>query len=162
MQTSESACWDTEQENWDIPTTMNSAGIRMRRKQKITLRTGHPSLFKSLKFLGLRTKVSHAATVRVHTKKYLCAERWGGRRRELGNKSGSMVILDIVAVWYQGDQQRQVNEPDEGREEVECGEKREESCFIRGQGDAIDMSLAYHPIFFSQPRFGNPSNLPLR
>jgi hypothetical protein len=76
-----------EQESWDIPTTMNSAGIRMRRKKKMALRTGHPSVFKSLKLLGLKTRESHAATVSVHTKKYLWADRWGGRRRELGNKS---------------------------------------------------------------------------
>jgi hypothetical protein len=76
-----------EQESWDIPTTMNSAGIRMRTKKKMALRTGHPSVFKSLKLLGLKTRESHAATVSVHTKKYLWADRWGGRRRELGNKS---------------------------------------------------------------------------
>ena len=76
FQTSESACcWDTEHEGWDIPTMMNSAGIRTRRKKKMVLRTGHPSDFKSLKLLGLKTKESHAATVRVHTKKYLWAER---------------------------------------------------------------------------------------
>jgi len=34
----------------------------------------------------------------VHTKKYLCAERWGGRRRELGSRSGLIVTLDITVV----------------------------------------------------------------
>jgi hypothetical protein len=102
---------------------MNSTGIRMRRKKKMALRTGHPSVFKSLKLLGLNTRESHAATVRVHTKKYLCADRWGGRRRELGSKSGLMVIFvaDMMLVGYQGYERRWLDEPDKG------GEKREES-----------------------------------
>ena len=43
--------------------------------------TGHSEVFMSLHARGERTRVSHAATVSVHTKKYLCAERWGGRLR---------------------------------------------------------------------------------
>jgi len=121
MQISGSILGGTEQESWDIPTMMNSAGIRMRRKKKMTLRTGHPSVFKSLKLLGLNTRESHAATVRVQTKKYLCADRWGGRRRELGNKSGLMVMLvaDMMLVGYQGDERRWLKEPNKGRKERE-------------------------------------------
>jgi hypothetical protein len=59
----------------DIPTMVNSAGIRKRRKKKMALSTGQPSDLRSFQLLGVKTKVSHAATVRVHTKKYLCAER---------------------------------------------------------------------------------------
>jgi hypothetical protein len=50
---------------------MNSMGIRKRRKKKIILRTGHPSVLRSFQLLGLNTRESQAATVRVHTKKYL-------------------------------------------------------------------------------------------
>jgi hypothetical protein len=50
---------------------MNSTGIKNRRKKNIDLRTGHPSDLKSFQLLGLNTRVSHAATVRVQTKKYL-------------------------------------------------------------------------------------------
>lgn len=61
------------------------------------LSTGHPpSDLWSFQLLGLRTRVSHAATVRVHTKKYLWAERWGERRREFGRRSGLSVTFAIV------------------------------------------------------------------
>lgn len=59
----------------DIPTTVNSAGIRKRRKINMFFRIGHPSDLRSFQLLGVKTSVSQAATVRVHTKKYLCAER---------------------------------------------------------------------------------------
>lgn len=61
----------------------------------MVLSTGHPSVLKSLKLLGVSTRVSHAATVRVHTKKYLWAERCGGRFRESGRRSGLSVRFDI-------------------------------------------------------------------
>jgi hypothetical protein len=61
----------TDQLGWDIPTMINSTGIRMRRKKNIIFKTGHPSVLRSFQLLGLKTKESHAATVRVHTKKYL-------------------------------------------------------------------------------------------
>jgi hypothetical protein len=79
-----------------MPTMTNSTGIRKRRKKNRVLRTGQPSDLKTFQLLGLNTKVSQAATVRVHTKKYLWAERWGERLRELGNKSGPIVMLDIL------------------------------------------------------------------
>lgn len=83
-------------ENNDIPTTINSAGIKKRRKKKIVLRIGHPSIRKSVQLFGLRTRVSQAATVRVHTKKYLWAERRGGRRREFGRSSRPREALDMI------------------------------------------------------------------
>jgi hypothetical protein len=55
----------------DIPTMVNSAGMRMRRRKNMVLSAGHPSDLRSFQLLGLKTSVSHAATVRVHTKKYL-------------------------------------------------------------------------------------------
>jgi hypothetical protein len=83
----------------DIPTMVNSAGIRKRRKKNMDLSAGHPSDLKSFQLLGLNTRVSHAATVRVHTKKYLWAERCGGRRREFGRRSGLSVRLEDIGVW---------------------------------------------------------------
>lgn len=77
---------------------MNSAGIRIRRTKKMVLRTGHPSDLRSFQLLGLKTSVSHAAMVRVQTKKYLWAESRGGRLRELGSMSGLSVMLDMVKV----------------------------------------------------------------
>lgn len=52
----------------------------------MTLRMGHPGDLRSLHVLGDKTRVSHAATVRVQTRKYLCALRWGGRLRESGRR----------------------------------------------------------------------------
>lgn len=40
--------------------------------------------------LGLSTRVSHAATVSVHTKKYLCADKCGGRFKYGGNRSAGL------------------------------------------------------------------------
>jgi len=59
------------EESYDVPTTTNSTGMTKRRKKKIVLSIGHPSDLKSFQLLGLRTRVSQAATVRVQTKKYL-------------------------------------------------------------------------------------------
>ena len=59
--------------------------------------TGHSEVFMSLHARGERTRVSHAATVSVQTKKYLCALRWGGRLREGGR---SDVISAIVSVFF--------------------------------------------------------------
>ena len=55
----------------DVPTMVNSTGMRMRRIKKMALSAGHPSDLRSFQLLGLRTGVSQAATVRVQTKKYL-------------------------------------------------------------------------------------------
>jgi hypothetical protein len=77
---------------------VNSIGIRWRRKRNMTLSTGHPSDLKSFQLLGLKTRVSHAATVRVHTKKYLCAERCGGRFREFGRRPGLSVMFEDIGV----------------------------------------------------------------
>ena len=67
---------------WGIPTTVNSIGMNRRKKWNSIFRTGHPSLFFiSLQVRGERTSVSHAATVKVQTKKYLCALKWGGKLR---------------------------------------------------------------------------------
>jgi hypothetical protein len=69
-----------------IPTTTNSMGMKILKKLYKILRTGHPSfVFTILHERGERTRVSHAATVRVQTKKYLWAERWGGRSRDGGS-----------------------------------------------------------------------------
>lgn len=40
---------------------------------------------------GVKTRVSHAATVRVHTRKYLCALRWGDKLSSLGRLRPDMV-----------------------------------------------------------------------
>jgi hypothetical protein len=58
-------------EDEDIPTMVNSTGIKTRRKKNMALSTGHPSDLRSFQLLGVKTRESHAATVRVHTKKYL-------------------------------------------------------------------------------------------
>lgn len=59
-----------------------------------TLSTGHPSILKRRQVRGDKTRVSHAATVKVHTKKYLCADRCGGRLREGGSWSAREAIVD--------------------------------------------------------------------
>jgi hypothetical protein len=82
----------------DIPTMVNSTGIRKRRKKNMDLSAGHPSDLRSFQLLGDKTRVSHAATVRVHTKKYLCAERCGGRFREFGRRSGLRVTFEDIGV----------------------------------------------------------------
>ena len=52
------------------PTTTNSSGMNTRKKWKRTLRAGQPGVLSSLQVLGDSTRVSHAATVRVQTRKY--------------------------------------------------------------------------------------------
>ena len=69
----------------------NSTGIKTLRKWKRILSAGHPGVLRRRHVRGDRTSVSHAATVRVQTKKYLCAERWGGRLREGGSWVRDMV-----------------------------------------------------------------------
>jgi hypothetical protein len=64
----------------------------------MVLSTGHPSDLKSFQLLGLKTSVSHAATVRVHTKKYLWAERCGESLREFGRRSGLSVTFEDIGV----------------------------------------------------------------
>lgn len=70
------------------------------------LSTGHPSVLKSFQLLGLKTRVSHAATVRVHTKKYLWAERCGGRRREFGRRSGLSVTFEVIGAKSEEEERR--------------------------------------------------------
>jgi hypothetical protein len=67
--------------NW--PTTANSTGMKTRMKWKRILRMGHSPVRMRRHVLGDRTRVSHAATVNVQTRKYLWAERWGDRLRLL-------------------------------------------------------------------------------
>src|SRR5262245_35118487 len=67
------------------PTIANSIGINHLMKWRSTLRGGQPGVLKTRHSLGERTRVSHAATVSVHTKKYFCADRWGGRLRDGGS-----------------------------------------------------------------------------
>lgn len=71
----------------DAPTIINSTGMKMRRAWNRTLRAGQPGDFIRRQVRGERTRVSHAATVSVHTRKYLWALRWGGRLREGGSWS---------------------------------------------------------------------------
>jgi hypothetical protein len=77
---------------------VNSIGIRKRRRKNMALSTGHPSNLKSFQLLGVKTRVSHAATVRVHTKKYLWAERWAERLREFGRRPGLTVTFEDIGV----------------------------------------------------------------
>lgn len=79
-----------------VPTMMNSMGIQRRKKWKESLRTGHPGVLKSLHVRGERTRVSHAATVSVQTKKYLWADKCGGRSSEGGREIVPFVALLIV------------------------------------------------------------------
>lgn len=62
------------------------------------MRKGHPGDLRSLHERGDRTRVSQAATVNVHTKKYLCAERCGGRSRDGGRDAEGSAIAGPVAV----------------------------------------------------------------
>jgi hypothetical protein len=53
---------------------------------------GQPGLcLKSFHVLGDKTRVSQAATVNVQTKKYLCADRWGGRFKYAGRMSRGLI-----------------------------------------------------------------------
>lgn len=79
----------------DLPTTMNSAGMKNRRAWKRILRVGQPGDFQRRQVRGERTRVSHAATVSVQTRKYLWALRWGGRLSSLGNWIGGRAAMGI-------------------------------------------------------------------
>ena len=59
------------------------------------LRAGHSFVRKRRHALGDKTSVSQAATVRVHTKKYLCADKCGGKSRDGG--SAGVVELSAIA-----------------------------------------------------------------
>ena len=72
---------------------MNSIGMKNLKKWKMILRRGHSGVFMRRHVLGERTRVSQAATVRVQTKKYLCALKCGGKLREGGSNA---VISAIV------------------------------------------------------------------
>ena len=78
---------------------MNSIGMKNLKKWKMILRRGHSGVFMRRHVLGERTRVSQAATVSVQTKKYLCADRWGGRSREGGRMEvGSVLLPDIAGL----------------------------------------------------------------
>lgn len=57
------------------------------------LRIGHSFVLSKRQVRGVKTSVSQAATVRVHTKKYLCALKCAGRLSELGSKS----VMEVMA-----------------------------------------------------------------
>lgn len=74
---------------------------------------------KSLYDRGERTRVSQAATVKVHTKKYFWAERWGGRLREGGRiEAGSSpdIAGSVVPVLERVKERCDGGERKEGRE----------------------------------------------
>jgi hypothetical protein len=76
---------------FNSPTATNSMTIINRKIWKKILRTGHPGVLSSLHVRGESTRVSHAAIVSVHTKKYLWAAKCGGRRSDAGsNDVGSI------------------------------------------------------------------------
>ena len=50
---------------------------------------------RSFQVLGERTRVSQAATVNEHTKKYLWAERWGGSLRESGRRPKRDFVVSV-------------------------------------------------------------------
>lgn len=85
------------------PTTTNSSGINIRRKWKRTLRAGHPGVLNNLHVLGDRTRVSHAATVSVQTKKYFWALKCAGRSSELGKLVDmwwtKIKVLRLLCIW---------------------------------------------------------------
>lgn len=62
------------------------------RKWKMILRTGHSRVFMRRHARGERTRVSHAATVSVQTKKYLWALRWAGRLSDGGRRDVMSVM----------------------------------------------------------------------
>src|ERR1700722_7045277 len=76
-----------------VPTTINSARTYTLNTLKSTLSGGHPLSTNSLHVCGDSTSVSHSATVSVHTKKYLCADRCGGRSSEGGSCSVVFVAM---------------------------------------------------------------------
>ena len=89
--------WRDVTEN--IPAIVNSMGIKSLKKWKAIFKTGHSLVLRSLYALGERTRVSQAATVRVHTKKYLCADRWGGKSRDGGSWSWSDMVTLLRGWW---------------------------------------------------------------
>lgn len=60
------------------------------------LSSGHPLVRRRRHVRGVRTSVSQAATVSVQTKRYFCAERWGGRSSEGGSWIGPSVEFPAV------------------------------------------------------------------
>ena len=82
------------------PTMVNSMGIKKRRMWKKILRTGHSLVRKRRHARGDNTRVSQAATVSVHTKKYFCAERWGGRLRESGRIEDGSAMARREGWWW--------------------------------------------------------------
>lgn len=74
--------------------------MNTRKKWKRTLRAGHPGVLSNLQVLGDKTRVSHAATVRVQTKKYFWALKCGGRLSELGKLGEAMWWREIKRTLY--------------------------------------------------------------
>lgn len=98
------------------PTIVNSMGMKRRRKWYASLSAGHSLVRRRRHERGERTRVSQAATVRVQTKKYLCAERCGGRSREGGSVGPSDIAGPVARVGGgRGGGRRQGRERDEGR-----------------------------------------------
>ena len=83
----------------NIPAIVNSMGIKSLKKWKAIFKTGHSLVLRSLYALGERTRVSQAATVRVHTKKYLWADKWGGKSRDGGSWSWSDMVTLLRGWW---------------------------------------------------------------
>ena len=75
-----------------IPVMTNSMGMSQRTTWNKILRTGHSFVFSRRKARGDKTRVSQAATVSVHTKKYLCAARCGERSSDAGRGMTDMVV----------------------------------------------------------------------
>ena len=94
-------------------------GMKSLRKWKRILSAGHSDVFINLHVLGDSTSVSQAATVKVQTKKYLCAERCGGRSREGGSWGAPSDIAGPVA---------RVGGWSWRREKTRTGERRGPTC----------------------------------
>jgi len=73
--------------------------MKTRRKWKRILRAGQPGDRHRRQLRGERTRVSHAATVSVQTRKYLCALRWGERLSSLGSWREGAAMRICVHLW---------------------------------------------------------------
>lgn len=72
-----------------VPTIINSMGINTLIKW-YNRHSAAVDIF-AAQDLGDKMIVSHAAIVNVHTKRNLCADRWGGRVKEGGSWKADMV-----------------------------------------------------------------------
>lgn len=62
----------------------------------MSLSAGQLGILKRRHVRGERTRVSQAAMVRVQTRKYLCAERCGGRLSSLGRVRVGTAIVGAI------------------------------------------------------------------